>query len=219
MPEPECGPPAGEVHRAKSEFRRDFLVRRRALDAVTRAALSERIATRVFGLEIYRAARWVHLYVGAIEGEVETRAIALDALGSGKRVACPRVEPGAARLAHYEIRSLDELVAGPRGLWQPDPARCRAVSETVLDLVVVPGIAFDRFGHRLGFGAGYYDRFLDRVTAPKMGLAFSLQLAERVPHSPRDVPVDWIVTEAETIACRANRDAARSESEASEARG
>jgi 5,10-methenyltetrahydrofolate synthetase len=202
----------------KSGLRQDFLSRRRAMDAAARTALSERIAARLFELEPYRGARLVHLYVGAVDGEVETRTIALDALQQGKRVACPRVEKSPARLEHYEIRSLAELVEGGRGLWEPNPARARPVPLEAVDVVLVPGIAFDRHGHRIGFGAGYYDRFLAGVSAPKIGLAYSLQIAQRIPYSPRDVPVDWIVTEAETIPCRANREGAEGEAEASEAR-
>lgn len=188
------------------------------MDPVARAALSVKIAEQLFELEIYRRARLVHLYMGAIEGEVETRAIALDALQKGKRVACPRVVKNPAGLEHYEIRALGDLVESSRGLWQPDPVRTQPIDLETIDLVVVPGVAFDRLGNRIGFGAGFYDRFLAGIAAPKVGLAFSLQIAERVPHSLRDVPVDWIVTEAETIACRANREAVERKARASEAR-
>lgn len=176
------------------------------MDAGARAALSQRIAERLAALPEWRAARTVHLYIGAVEGEVETRAIALDALRGGKRVACPRVANDPPRLEHHLIRSLDELRESDRGLWEPDPARAARVEPATLDLVVVPGLAFDRRGHRLGFGAGYYDRFLAGLGAPTVGLAFSLQIMDVVPHSARDVPVDWIVTESETIAGRANRE-------------
>lgn len=195
---------------AKAELRRRTVERRRAMDAAARAALSARIAERLFELEAYRRARLVHLYVGAVEGEVETRAIALDALRQGKRIVCPRVAKDPSRLEHYEIRSLDELIESPRGLWEPDPARAREVELGAIDVVLVPGIAFDRWGNRIGFGAGHYDRFLAEIAAPKIGLAFSLQIVDRVPYSLRDVPLDWIVTEAETIACRANRESAHS---------
>lgn len=183
---------------------------RSALPADARTALSQTIAERLAELPEWRASRVVHLYIGAVEGEVETRGIALDALQSGRRVVCPRVVSsqgaGSSRLEHREIRSLDDLVESPRGLWEPDPARCPETDPAALDLILVPGLAFDREGHRLGFGAGHYDRFLSALHAPKVALAFSLQLLQAVPHSARDVPVDWIVTESETIACRANRE-------------
>ena len=179
---------------------------RSAVPADARAALSQTIAERLAELPEWRAARVVHLYIGAVEGEVETRGIALDALRSGRRVVCPRVPAGPPRLEHREIRSLEDLVESARGLWEPDPARCPETDPAALDLILVPGLAFDREGHRLGFGAGHYDRFLSTLHAPKVALAFSLQLLPAVPHSARDIPVDWIVTESETIACRANRE-------------
>ncbi len=177
---------------------------RAALPADARAALSRTIGDRLLEHEAWRGARVIHLYIGAIEGEVETRGIALDALQGGRRLVCPRLADPKT-LEHREIRSLDDLRESARGLWEPDPA-CPLVDPAAIDLVLVPGVAFDRMGNRLGFGAGHYDRFLSGLRAPKVALAFSLQLVDAVPHSARDVPVDWIVTESETIACRANRE-------------
>ncbi len=195
-----------DVRTAKAELRRRYLELRRGMDPAARAALSARIAGRLSRLPVWRDARVVHLYIGAIGGEVETRALALDALGAGKRVACPRVPADGVALEHYEIRSLADLTEGPQGLWEPDPSHGSRIGPAELDLVLVPGIAFDREGNRLGFGAGYYDRFLREVGAPKVVLAFSLQITAAIPHGPGDVPVEWIVTESETIACRANRE-------------
>jgi len=206
------------VREAKAELRRRFLESRSAMDPALGAALSGRIAERLAELPEYAEARVVHLYIGAVGGEVATRAIALEVLQAGKRLVCPRVV-GGRRLEHHEIRSLDELVESPRGLWEPDPHRSPRMAPSELDLVLVPGIAFDRLGNRLGFGTGYYDRFLSDLTVPKVALAFSLQITDAVPHSPRDVPVDWIVTESETIACRAKREAGNRESQPTEARG
>lgn len=167
--------------------------------------LSRAIRDRVLGLPLYREAPSLHTYIGAIEGEVATDGIVEAALASGRRVFCPRVVRGPDRLESYEIRSLDELIPGPRGLREPDPARARRVAEEEIGLVLVPGIAFDRRGHRIGFGAGFYDRFLGALGAPTVGLAFSLQIVHRVPCAKRDVPADWIVTEEETIDCRSTR--------------
>ena len=157
-------------------------------------------------LPLWREARVLHTYVGAVEGEVGTREVARRALAEGKTVACPRVRWSPRGLDSYAIRSLDDLVEGRRGLWEPDPARSAPVSDAELDLVLVPGLAFDRSGWRIGFGAGLYDRFLAGVDAPRVGLAFSLQIQSSLPVEPHDEPVDWIVTEGETIACRAIRE-------------
>jgi 5-formyltetrahydrofolate cyclo-ligase len=109
-------------------------------------------------------------------------------------------------LDSFTIRSLEDLEEGRRGLWEPDPACAEPVAASELDLVLVPGLAFDRRGWRIGFGAGLYDRFLAGVDAPRLGLAFSLQIQPSLPVEPHDEPVDWIVTEGETIACRAIRE-------------
>jgi 5-formyltetrahydrofolate cyclo-ligase len=209
-------PDPGDVREAKAKLRKQFLESRSAMDPALRAALSERIAARLAEVPEFADARVVHLYIGAVGGEVATRAIALDILQAGKRLVCPRVV-GGQRLEHHEVRSLDELVESARGLWEPDPHRSPRMDPSGLDLILVPGIAFDRLGNRLGFGRGYYDRFLSALSAPKVALAFSLQIADSVPHSPLDVPVDWVVTESETIACRANREAGERESHASQA--
>jgi 5-formyltetrahydrofolate cyclo-ligase len=104
-----------------------------------------------------------------------------------------------------EIRSLGELALSSAGLWEPDASRTDRVPEAEIDLVVVPGVAFDRTGHRLGLGGGFYDRWLPSVSAPRLGLALSLQVVERVPHTGRDQRVDWIVTESDAIDCRESR--------------
>lgn len=107
-------------------------------------------------------------------------------------------------LASYAIGSVDDLVEGERGLREPDPARCAAV-DGGFDLILVPGLAFDRRGGRVGYGAGFYDRFLATTAATKVALAYSLQLFDAVPVEPHDHAVDRILTESETIDCRVAR--------------
>lgn len=189
----------------KARLRAHLLAIRRALDPALQAAWSRAIADRLADLDAYRQAGTIHCYVGAVDGEVATRDLVAGALAAGKRVACPRVVWNPPRLEAYVIEGLDELAATPRGLWEPAPAvianRARAVAAEAIDLVIVPGLAFDAEGHRLGFGAGLYDRFLAGRRLPTAALAFSLQVVEAVPHTHHDVPMDWIVTEAALIAC------------------
>lgn len=200
-----------EVAAAKVALRRRILAARRALDPDQHARMSRQIAERLYGLAEYREAAGVHVYVAGIGGEVATRSVVEHSLALGKRVLCPRADWDTGRLDSYRIGSLDDLVAGPRGLWEPDPSRTRPAEKGEVDLVVVPGIAFDRSGRRLGFGAGFYDRFLATVQSPSVALAFSLQVVDEVPSTEHDVPVDWIVTEGETIDCRPAREAAMRE--------
>ncbi len=182
-----------------------MLARRAALDAADRDAWSRRIEERLADLEVWQGAAIVHTYVGAVHGEVSTRGIVERALREGKTVVCPRVRWKPRGLDSFAVGSLDDLVESSRGLWEPDSAAV-PVDHAAFDLVLVPGIAFDRRGWRIGFGAGLYDRFLAGVAAPRVALAFSLQILDSLPVEPHDEPVDWIVTEGETIACRAIRE-------------
>jgi 5-formyltetrahydrofolate cyclo-ligase len=190
----------------KAAIRERLLGERSAVGAPLRDEWSKAITDRLVDLPVWRDALVVHSYVGAVQGEVTTREIVGRAFADGKTVVCPRVRWNPRGLDSFVIRSLDELVESGRGLWEPGPSRADPVEPSELDVVLVPGIAFDRRGRRIGFGAGLYDRFLSGVDAPRVGLAFSLQLQDSLPVEPHDEPVDWIVTEGETIACRAIRE-------------
>ncbi|MDE2808071.1 MAG: 5-formyltetrahydrofolate cyclo-ligase, partial [Gemmatimonadota bacterium] len=141
-------------------------------------------------------AKLVHTYVSSKENEVDTRTLICTCLAQGKRVAVPVVMPGTKTLAHALIDGLDQLIVGPWGLAQPDPATATWLpAEARIDLVVVPGLAFDRRGHRIGWGSGYYDRFLAQVQTVKIGLCYDELVLDRIPGEPHDVPVDMVVAE------------------------
>lgn len=186
--------------RQKAQLRAALLEARRGIPPVEREALSAAICGRAAGLPAFRAAGTVHAYVG-VASEVRTLPLLEDAWRAGKRVVCPRMGIDG-RLEGRLVRSPEDLVAGPRGLKEPDPETTPLVPAGEIDLVVVPGVGFDRRGGRLGFGGGYYDRFLSATGALRVGLAFSLQIVDGIPQGPGDERVHWIVTERETIECR-----------------
>ncbi len=192
--------PIPDAGRQKAELRATLLEARRAIPPAEREALSAIICDRAAGLPAFGTAETVHVYVG-VGGEVRTLPLLEEAWRAGKRVVCPRIGIDG-RLESRQIRSPEDLVAGPRGLRQPDPETTVLVPPEEIDLVVAPGVGFDRQGRRLGFGGGYYDRFLSSTGASRLGLAFSLQIVDRIPQGPGDEPVHWIVTERETIECR-----------------
>lgn len=144
-----------------------------------------------------RRARRVGLYA-ALDFEVATRGLAEMLLRQGVEVLLPRIREGEIEFA--PVASWEDLVPGPLGVAEP-PGSAPGASAPP-DVVVVPGLAFDAAGNRLGYGKGFYDRWLARHRVPAVGLAFAVQEVEEVPHGPGDRPVDAWVTELGVRRCR-----------------
>ncbi|TYP54196.1 5-formyltetrahydrofolate cyclo-ligase [Thermosediminibacter litoriperuensis] len=177
----------------KKKLRRIFLDKRLSLSREDVKNMSEKIISTLFALEEFKKSGIVMFYVDA-RNEVETREAIERALSMGKRVAVPKTIKGQ-RLLAVEIKGTGELVPGTFGILEPE--KDDGLDPEVIDLVVVPGVAFDRRGYRLGYGAGYYDGFLPRLRpeVKKIALAFELQLTEYIPAEKHDIRMDAIVTE------------------------
>ena len=182
---------------AKEALRRAVLAQREALSSASARARGERIQRRVLELPVYRAACAVALY-SPVGNEVGTSEISRDALEARKRLCYPKAADGFPRVVR--VRSEAELVPGRYGI--PEPPGSEPCEDPGL-AVFVPGVAFDRNGNRLGRGAGWYDRLLDRLGArtPRVALAYEFQLVEEVPTEPGDLPVHYVVTEDRVVAC------------------
>lgn len=179
----------------KAQWRTRMRARIGAMSAAARRTASARLARAVRRLPAYRRARWILFYL-ALDGEPETRPMMTQALADGKRVAAPITLTTRRMIRLAELTSVRRgLVMGPYGIAQPDPRRARRVDPRVLDLVVVPGLAFDAHGFRLGRGGGYYDRFLATLPpgVPRVGLCFRGQRVRRLPHAPHDQPVTTVL--------------------------
>jgi len=166
-------------------------------DALTdRPARGARITAQLLALPEWGAAKVVSTFVG-VKSEVSTLPLIEAALGAGKRVAVPVVEGGALTL--YRIDELASLVPAPFGLLEPR-AELRDASHrqdpALVDLFIVPGVAFDRNGGRVGYGKGYYDGLLPKARAGvlKIGIGFDVQLVEAVPMGLTDVRLSRVMT-------------------------
>ena len=161
-------------------------------------AVSERICRRLASLPEYGPARTVMLYV-AVRNEVRTDPLLSAALAEGKRVVVPYCD--GDELGLFVLASLEELAAGTLGIPEPRPELRAAAGKRAdpdeIDVAMVPGIAFDRQGGRLGHGRGFFDRFLPRLRADAVavGVAFECQLLPEIPMLAHDVSVDRVVTE------------------------
>ena len=181
----------------KVTLRRRLRAHRAAVPAELRTAWSAAIAARVQGLEEWRRAEAVQLFIGALPGEVETWRLAAACLAAGKTLLCPRV--AGDQLELRRVYAPDQLERGAFGLWEPDPQRASRVAAERVDLFLLPGLAFDRRGGRLGMGRGFYDRLLRDLDAPRIGLAYELQLLEATPVDARDARMHKVVTELQVI--------------------
>lgn len=201
------------VDAIKQRLRAELRSRRARIDPARVEAGGKAIATRLATLDVVAEATIVHVYVDSLPGEVPTRAVIEAALQRGARVVCPRVAThDPPRLETVEITSLDDLTLSGEGLWEPDPGPGRRLDPDRVEVVLAPGLGFDRDGNRLGLGGGFYDAFLAPLSAPRVGLAFSLQVLDSIPHTPHDERVDLIVTEEQVIDCRRARRSSQQDS-------
>jgi 5-formyltetrahydrofolate cyclo-ligase len=159
--------------------------------------MAKRAEEHLFSLPAIRNAKTVLIFY-SFGSEIPTQEIIGRLLEEGRRVLLPFMEGGEMLAA--ELRRGESPVATSYG---PKEPRGRVVVDpTDVDVVIVPGLAFDRSGHRIGYGGGNYDRYLARLGshAIRVGIAFHVQVMPDVPHGPADMPVDYVVTDQETIA-------------------
>lgn len=137
----------------------------------------------------------------SIRGEIDTYPILEGVLAFGKKLALPHVSKDKTQLRFYEVKDLNALTPGEFGILCPEPVH--AVAMDKIDLILVPGLAFDLKGYRLGFGKGYYDRALPnlRPNALSVGLCYSFQLVDSVPAGTHDIPVKALLHEKDFKYC------------------
>jgi 5-formyltetrahydrofolate cyclo-ligase len=197
----EPPPPQGTALRAaKLAVRRQVLAARDRLPADYRARAADAIAARIAALPSFAAARMLLLTL-SFRSEWDTLPLVRLALAAGKLVAAPRVNVAARMLELHALADpAADLEPGYQGIPEPR-AHCPPVAPAAIDWVLVPGVAYDGAGRRLGYGGGYYDRLLPLVPpgAARVAGAFDAQLVERVPSAPHDLTVDTIVTDSRTL--------------------
>lgn len=154
------------------------------------------ILEKFLALPVFQRARTI-LFYASIRGEVETFAMIEKAWELGKRVALPIVLKDKSRIVPLAIYNLRELKKGAYGILEPDINSAKEIPLGELDLVVVPGVAFDKKNNRLGRGGAYYDRLLSELLPNTLtvGLAFDFQVVDTIPGlEPHDRPVTWVLT-------------------------
>jgi len=176
-------------------------IRRKINETITkepfREEKSDAIAQRLFAMPVFVNSDNILLYA-SLPDEVKTRGI-LEKSFSTKKVLLPIINKGTREIELGEAENFAELVKGCCGILEPP--RKSNTDLSAIDLVIVPGRAFDAQGNRLGRGGGFYDKLLLNINCPKVAIAFESQIIEKVPHEPHDIKVDKIVTEKRIIIC------------------
>jgi len=191
-----------DLHEEKADLRASMRALRDGMRPGERERFGEAVVERLFALKPVAAAGTV-LAFASFGSEIPTAGIIKRLHGAGRSVLLPSLDGGELLAARFEAG--DELVMGAFGI--EEPRNRVVVPPEEIDLVLVPGLAFDRQGNRVGYGGGHFDRCLKRLpaAATRIGLAYGFQLVEGVPHGPDDEPVDMIVTDRATIICRPER--------------
>ena len=185
----------------KQRLREERLAVREALSEQERVVLDDCITQKLLATSEYAEATTVLTYV-SVSSEVSTRMFIECALRDGKTVAVPRCLPGHC-LEFVAIASLEQLVAAPFNLLEPSK-ELPALTEDQKNnsICIVPALLVDTKGYRLGYGAGFYDRFLSTYPGKKICLAYQQNLSqEMLPHTAFDVAVDMVITESDVLTC------------------
>ncbi len=184
------------IKEQKKQLRQVILKQRADLSRPERDEQSARVVSILSGLEQVAACKTILAFY-PFRDEVDIRPFLAAARERGQEVWLPLTDPAERKIIPYHFSSEAVLRQGFYGITEPDPALARAADVSRLEAVIVPGVAFDRAGGRLGYGGGYYDRFLSRLPQRPLliGAAFSCQLVEDLPTEPHDHRLDLLVTE------------------------
>ena len=188
--------PQNTVRDQKNALREKYRAERAAMDPALRAGRDEAIAAAAANMVSFRLAEYVLMYAPTGE-EIDVTAIARRALELGKRVMYPVCSKDDHTMIYREIKSLDDLRPGAYGLLEPpsdapdyDPER-----DTGSAICLVPGLVYDKAGYRVGYGKGFYDRYLSAFAGCKIGVIYSDYILRQVPRGRFDVKVDILLCE------------------------
>ena len=190
-----------EIREKKQEIRDEIVQKITGLGESPLAAKTKAIEERLFEFANYLEARIALLYTPALV-EVDTREIIKRSYMYNKIVVLPTYDPEIKKMTLFKIDDPEkDLIQGPRGNMEPDPERCKTVPLDCLDIAIIPGIAMDEKGGRIGLGNGYYDRLIPElpITTRKVGLIFEDQIISVVPMETHDKHVDIVVTDERII--------------------
>ena len=189
-----------DIRQYKQSIREESRKRRTEMEEQRRRERDEKIANNVRRLHQYSPSSTLLIYVST-PIEIDTKKIIENAWADGKKVAVPRCIPETRLMEFHYISSFDDLKPGSFGVLEPDET-LPIVEDFSGCLMIVPAMQFDIYGFRLGYGKGYYDRYMSRFTGVSAGLCYSEELRRHMYHGRYDKPVDIIVTDRYIRTCK-----------------
>ena len=187
-----------DIRKIKNEYRAQAKEFRLSLTAQDKEYLDRAIQEKLFEIKELTEAKTVLCYMST-PTEVETRGIITKLFSQNKDVAVPRCVDDSRDMEFFRIDSLDQTVKRTFGVFEPDPNECERLRDFRNSVCILPGLGFDKEGFRLGYGKGYYDRFLSMYCGPKIGICYENCFFEKLPHGFYDIPTDIVVTEKRII--------------------
>ncbi|MBR6408503.1 MAG: 5-formyltetrahydrofolate cyclo-ligase [Clostridia bacterium] len=184
----------GDIRSKKNELRKEFREYRAGLGKEEKDALDYAIFRRVVSCREYKKAPLILSYM-SMDIEVDTRRIIEYSMKLGKRVALPKCISGTRDMEFFIVSSLDDLESGAFGVLEPSPEKCPPCEVFDSSFCIVPGLGFDKNGFRIGFGKGYYDRFLSDYPGHIAGVCYSACVRNSLPHGRFDRRVNFLITE------------------------
>lgn len=187
-----------DIRPIKRKLREKCKQSRREFLPEQKSTADRKIRGKLLNLWLLRNAKTVLVYVST-EIEVDTRELISELFLRGVTVAVPKCEDAFGNMSFYIIRSFDELKKGFFGVLEPEPSQCEKLTDFSDSVCIVPAFMFDKKGFRLGYGKGYYDRFLADFPGTALGICYNGEVCERLYHGRFDRPVDMIVTDRQII--------------------
>ena len=186
--------PLINVREKKQALRAKYKKLRQNCPPEVKRRLDEKLTESFLSLNEYKSCETLFTFVSS-PIECDTRKIIERALADGKKAAVPKCVSRFGNMRFYYINSLDDLAGGMYGILEPDESRCKPADSYENALCIVPGLCFDYRHYRVGFGKGYYDRFLEQFSGVSVGICYSKYIESEIPRGAFDRNTDILVTE------------------------
>ena len=191
------------VAKAKATIRKSIILKRKALSNLKKNEKSLIVTRRLLDMGEFKTSKAVFCFLSTAH-EVKTEEIILKAFRLGKDVLVPLLNPQEGDMQVVRISRDTRFAIGKYGVREPSLETREVVSSACIDFVIAPGLAFDIFGNRIGYGGGHYDKLFKNISndVTRVAVGYDFQIIESVPHSDFDESVHFIVTETKTLRCQ-----------------